>query len=192
MSDNKNSAAEEMPAGVKNLISFNHKYKKVICSGSGCGKAIELDRIGQHLGRRHHVKEQDSRKVTEIARKLGWEEQLGLEVQPEDGMAPQVGMPVWDGFRCKHCRHYVAVYPEDVDDHWDYHQHGMRDGRITEKVRFQSWYGGFYDGFSNAYWVVDEGGTRDGGEDWSEGLELGEGKAGCGEVVHGDVEWVVV
>ncbi|KFY48255.1 hypothetical protein V496_10297 [Pseudogymnoascus sp. VKM F-4515 (FW-2607)] len=45
ISDSKNGAAEEMPSGVKNLISFNHKYKKVICSGSGCGKAIELDRI---------------------------------------------------------------------------------------------------------------------------------------------------
>ncbi|KFY78435.1 hypothetical protein V498_09114 [Pseudogymnoascus sp. VKM F-4517 (FW-2822)] len=94
MSDSKNGVAEEMLLGVKNLISFNHKYKKVICSSSRCSKAIELDQIGQHLGRRHYVKEQDSRKVIEIAHKLGWEEQLGGEVQLEDGIALQVGMLV--------------------------------------------------------------------------------------------------
>lgn len=52
--------------------------------------------------------------------------------------------------------------------------------------------GVFLDGFSNEYWVVDESRTWDGGEYRSEGLEIGEGKAGCGEVVQGDVEWVVV
>lgn len=39
------------------------------------------------------------------------------------------------------------------------------------------------DGFSNEYWVVDESRTWDGGEYRSEGLEIGEGKAGCREVV---------
>lgn len=32
-----------------------------------------------------------------------------------------------DGFRCKHCRHYVSIYPEDVDVHWDDHEHGVRE-----------------------------------------------------------------
>ncbi|KFZ23657.1 hypothetical protein V502_01873 [Pseudogymnoascus sp. VKM F-4520 (FW-2644)] len=190
MSDSKNGAAEEMPAGVKNLISFNHEYEKIICSGSGCG-SIELEQLGQYLGRKHRVSAKIAGQVARVARKLGWEEKLWGDERPEDSMALQVGLPVWDGFRCKQC-HYVSVIAEDVDDHWDYQQHDMWVGRKAEKVRFQSWDGSFYDGFSNEYWVVDESRTRDRGEDGSEGLELGGSKAGCGEVVHGDVEWVVV
>lgn len=165
MGDSKNDAAEEMPAGVKNLISFNHEYEKIICSGSGCG-SIELEQLGRHLGRKHRVSARIAGQVARVARKLGWEEKLWGDQRPEDGMAPQVGLPVWDGFRCKEC-HYVAVIAEDVDDHWDYQQHGTQDRRKAEKVRFQSWDGSFYDGFRDEYWVVDESRTRDGVKVWS-------------------------
>lgn len=97
MSDSKNRVTEAMPAGVGNFISFNHKYKKIICSGSGCGMAIAFDELGQHLGRKHHVGTGISDQVTKVARKLGWEETLPGDVRPEDGMAPQVGLSVWDG-----------------------------------------------------------------------------------------------
>lgn len=55
MSDSKNGVTEAMLAGVGNFISFNYKYKKIICSGSGCGTAITFNELGQHLGRKHYV-----------------------------------------------------------------------------------------------------------------------------------------
>lgn len=144
MSDSKNSAAEAMPAGAGNFVGFNHKYKKIICSGSGCGTVITFDELGQHLGRKHHVGPGISDQVTKVARRLGWEEKLPGDVRPEGGMAPQVGLSVWDGFRCKHCRQYVTIFPDDVDVHCEYNGHGMKEGNNAEKVRFQSWHRSFF------------------------------------------------
>ncbi|KFZ01775.1 hypothetical protein V500_00621 [Pseudogymnoascus sp. VKM F-4518 (FW-2643)] len=171
MSDSKNSAAEEMPAGVKNLIIINHEYKKFICMGKGCGRAIKAVNLRKHLQIRHRIGFGVAKNASQVARGLKWNEELWRNAQLEDGLAPQVGVPVMDAFRCKHCRQYVSIFPDDVDVHWDNHGHGVTEGYNAEKVRIQTWYRRFVDGYSNLYWVVNESLTRDGEEDLSRGLE---------------------
>jgi hypothetical protein len=171
MSDSKNSAAEEMPAGVRNLVVINHEYKKIIYRAKGCGRAVKAVNLRKHLQIRHRIGFGVAKNASQVARGLKWNEELWRIVQPDDGLAPQVGVPVMDAFRCKHCRQYVSIFPDDVDVHWDNHGHGVTDGYNAEKVRIQTWYGRFVDGYSNSYWVVNESLTRDGEEDLSRGLE---------------------
>ena len=98
-------------------------------------------------------------------------------MQPEDGLAPQVGVAVKDAFRCKRCRQYASIFPGNVDVHWDYHGHGVTEGDNAEKVRVQTWYGRFADGYRNSFWVVDES-IRWNGEDSSRGLKSKSGLGG--------------
>jgi hypothetical protein len=98
----------------------------------------------------------DSSKVTKIAQKLGWDERFSENVRPEDGLVPQVGLAVRDGFRCWYCRRYMSVFPKDVDVHWEY-AHDVSEGGQAEKVQFQTWDGGFRDGCYHRYWIVAEG-----------------------------------
>jgi hypothetical protein len=158
-----NRVTDEIPARVKELIIFNHEYKKIICSGRKCGKAIKLDELREHLGRKHNVNVHDSSKVRKIAHRLGWDERLWGNVRPEDGSAPQVGLAVRDGFRCPYCRRCVSVFSKDIDFHWEYAHDGGEAWR-AEKVQFQTWDGSFRDGYYRRYWVVAEGIRSDGEE----------------------------
>ncbi|KFY48269.1 hypothetical protein V496_10295 [Pseudogymnoascus sp. VKM F-4515 (FW-2607)] len=132
MSDSKNGAAEEMPAGVKNLVVINHEYKKIICKAKGCGRAIKAVNLRKHLQGRHRIRISVARQASQVARGFRWDEGLWANVQPKDGLAPQVGLG-------------------------DCYGHGVTDGYNAENARFQTWYGNFVDGYSNLYWVVDEG-----------------------------------
>ncbi|KFY82721.1 hypothetical protein V498_08483 [Pseudogymnoascus sp. VKM F-4517 (FW-2822)] len=171
MSDSKISAAEEMPAGVKNLIVVNPEYKKIICRAKGCGRAIKAVNLRLHLQNRHRIGFGVAKNASQVARGFRWDEDLWGNVQPEDGLAPQVGVAVKDAFRCKRCRQYAAIFPENVDVHWDYHGHGVTEGDKAEEVRVQTWYGRFADGYSNSYWVVDESIRWNGEEDSSRELK---------------------
>ena len=144
MSDSKNSAAEEMPAGVKNLIVVNPEYKKIICRAKGCGRAIKAVNLRKHLQIRHRIGFGVAKNASQVARGFRWDEELWRNVQPEDGLAPQVGVAIKDAFRCKHCRQYASIFPENVDVHWDHHHgHGVTEGCHAEEVRVQTWYGRF-------------------------------------------------
>lgn len=55
MNNSKNSTEEEMLAGVRSLIVVNHKYKKIICMGKLCGKAIKAVNLRKHLQGRHRI-----------------------------------------------------------------------------------------------------------------------------------------
>ncbi|OBT70706.1 hypothetical protein VF21_10277, partial [Pseudogymnoascus sp. 05NY08] len=171
MSDSKNSAAEEMPAGVKNVIVVNHKYKKIICWAKGCGRAIKAVNLRKHLQIRHQIGFAVAKNASQVACGFRWDEELWRNVQPEDRLALQVGVAIKDAFQCKHCCQYALIFPENVDVHWDYHGHGVTEGDNVEEVRIQTWYGRFADGYSNSYWVVDKS-IRWNGEDSSRGLEL--------------------
>jgi hypothetical protein len=176
MSDSKNGAAEEMPAGVKDLIVINHEYKKIICKAKGCGRAIKAVNLRKHLQGRHRIRMSVARQSSQVARGFRWDEGLWANVQPKDGLAPQVGLGVMNGYRCKHCRQYVSIFREDVDVHWDYHGHGVTDGYNAEIVRFQTWYGSFVDGYSNSCWVVDEGKVGEGEETEEASMEKAAGE----------------
>lgn len=157
MSDSKNSVEEEMPAGVRKLIVVNHEYKKIICRAKGCGRAIKAVNLRKHLQGRHRIGTSVARQASQVARGLKWDEEGWRNVKPEDGLASQVGIAVKDAFRCTHCRHYTSIFPEDVDVHWEYYEHGVTEGSKTEKVRIQAWYGNFSDGYYHRYWVVAGG-----------------------------------
>lgn len=47
-------------------------------------------------------------------------------MQPEDGLAPQVGVPVKDAFCCRHCRRYMSESEEDVEDYCNSHGHQIQ------------------------------------------------------------------
>ncbi|OBT81040.1 hypothetical protein VE02_10339, partial [Pseudogymnoascus sp. 03VT05] len=66
MSDSKNSAAEEMPAGVKNMIVINHEYKKIICKAVGCGRAVKAVNLRKHLQGRHRIRISVAREASRV------------------------------------------------------------------------------------------------------------------------------
>jgi hypothetical protein len=156
MNDSKNSIEEEMPAGVRHLIVVNHKYKKIICMGKLCERAIKAANLRKHLQGRHRIRISVARQASQVVYGFRWDEGLWANVQPKDGLAPQVGLGVMNGYQCTHCRQYMSIFREDIDDHWGYHGHGVTDGHNADMVRFQTWYGSFVDGYNNSYWVVDE------------------------------------
>lgn len=183
MSDSVSPKREEMPACVKRIMIYNKDYKKIICISSRCGKAIKFDQLRYHLGRRHHMNVETSSKATKMARKLGWGEELDWDVQPEDGSAPQVGVAVKEGFRCRHCRRYMSESEEDVEDHCNSHDHGVAEGSAAEHIRYQSWHGYYNVG----YWIVDEDKTGEVGVDSGDGTGFS-----TEERVDGDGDWEIV
>ncbi|KFZ20489.1 hypothetical protein V501_00092 [Pseudogymnoascus sp. VKM F-4519 (FW-2642)] len=187
MSDSKNGAAEAMPAGIKNIIIINHEYKKIICRGKGCGRAIKADNLKKHLQGRHGIRISVAREASQVARGLKWDEELWRNVQPEDGLAPQVGVAVKDAFRCRHCHGYMSESEEDVEDHCNIYHRGVAEGSVAEHIRYQSWYGYYNVG----YWIVDE--DKIGEVRGDLGAYSGEGTgASMEERFEGDWDWEIV
>ncbi|KFX96569.1 hypothetical protein O988_05247 [Pseudogymnoascus sp. VKM F-3808] len=119
MSDSKNSAAGEMPAGVKNLIVVNPEYEKIICRAKGCGRAIKAVNLRKHLQGRHRIGTSVARQASQVARGLKWDEEGWRNVKPEDGLAPQVGIAAWYGNFSDGYYHRYWVVAGGMPSEWE-------------------------------------------------------------------------
>lgn len=88
-----------VPQGLKNLINVNTEYHKVICNGSGCGYAKELNskKWIKHL-QKHKVPNKLVVEASSFIKELGWDRLLiSRQTTPLHGLAPQPGIKVIDG-----------------------------------------------------------------------------------------------
>lgn len=99
----------------------------------------------------------------------GWDE--SSKMRPRNGLGPQKGLAVFDGFQCGLCDELPERRVEDVVHHL-YVGHGQKECHIWDAVRIQSW--GGKGKVSDEFWIVDE--RKDGGEKapgdekgWSDG-----------------------
>ncbi len=78
---------------------MNEEFNKVICIGAWCRRAIDKDDIEGHLKRRHKVKRLLRKRIARVIEEKverGWG--MSKEGIPVDGLGPQKGLRVFDGF----------------------------------------------------------------------------------------------
>lgn len=159
MTDQQSLEREDILTKPEDLITLNYKYMRIICGGTECMKVISLAMLGKHLRRKHNVnKEATAKFIDSIGKHWG-----KLKDVPEDGLTPQRGIRVVDGFRCRHCLDFRSRSAEDVEKHWKKKQHGVPEGTLVEHVRLQSW-GVQSFGERPVYWIVVEEVAQSGSE----------------------------
>lgn len=67
-------------------------------AGPRGGRAIKAVNLRKHLQIRHQIGFSVAKNASQVARGFRWDEELWGNVQPEDGLAPQVGVAVKDAF----------------------------------------------------------------------------------------------
>lgn len=95
--------SEGIPEIVRELILLNYEYRRVICIGDKCKKAVGWCGAARHLREVHNVDKSTSDTVNRMVRGPEWVHQ---QRSPEDGLAPQAGIAVVDGFRCRYCHEF--------------------------------------------------------------------------------------
>ncbi|KFX89285.1 hypothetical protein O988_08687 [Pseudogymnoascus sp. VKM F-3808] len=81
----------------------------------------------------------------------GWDE--CSKKRPRNGLGPQKGLAVFEGFQCRFCEEPPARTVEDVEHHL-YEMHRETEGHIWDEVPVQSW--GGKGGVEEECWIVDE------------------------------------
>jgi hypothetical protein len=151
-----------VPQALKHLIHVNTENQKVICLGDGCMylKEPTTEQWPRHL-QGHEAPWDIVVEASSFIKGLGWERSsMSREAVPRNGSAPQPGIKVIDGVRCKYCRVFLSTNTMEVKMHWELERHGASDGRLVELVRIQSWARDDYE--QRTYWEVDEGTKRSG------------------------------
>ncbi|KFY46964.1 hypothetical protein V494_00257 [Pseudogymnoascus sp. VKM F-4513 (FW-928)] len=141
----------------EDLIRLNYEFMRIICEGGECMKAISPSVLSKHLQKRHNIKKEETAKfIDSIAPMMLWRK---MQTIPEDGLKPQRGIRVVDGFRCRHCLDFRSRSAEDIEKHWTKEQHGAPAGSLVVHVRLQSW-GVQSFGERPVYWIVVEEGAK--------------------------------
>lgn len=108
----------QIKTGMKCLLA-NKEYQRLICTRKRCGIGLELGGVEEHLVRAHGVEETLARGVQMGFRAAqewkGWVECSNK--RPQNGLGPQKGLEVFDGFQCRFCEEPPARTVEEVDDH---------------------------------------------------------------------------
>ncbi|KFY94165.1 hypothetical protein V498_04018 [Pseudogymnoascus sp. VKM F-4517 (FW-2822)] len=133
--------AKGIQARPGDFIKLNYEYGRVICVGAECMKAIPLSMLGGATAT-----------FIDSIGKEAWVRRR--EGTPADGLEPQEGIRILNGYRCRHCDVFRARSAMSVEDHWDSEGHGVAEGSMVEQVRMQSWSS---EEWRAVFWVVEEG-----------------------------------
>lgn len=104
---------------------------------------IETHGVGETLagGMQMGIRAQEGKGWVECSKK-----------RPRNGLGPQKGLAVFDGFQCRFCEEPPARTVEDVDHHlWVFHKE--TEGHIWDEVPVQSW--GGKGRVEEECWIVD-------------------------------------
>lgn len=192
MSNQRSSEAKGIYARPEDFMKLNYEYGRIICVGAECMKAIPLSMLGKHLGMEHNVPKGATATFIDSIGKEAWVRRR--EGTPADGLEPQEGIRILNGYRCRHCDVFRARSAMSVEDHWDSEGHGVAEESMVEQVRMQSWSS---EEWRAVFWVVEEG-LRSEGEDGlfcrvpnsvGEESEWIRGKGGPDGIIE---EWVVI
>jgi hypothetical protein len=110
------SEEEGIPARPEEIVKLNHEYGRIICVGEECMKAIPLSMLGKHLGMEHNVPKGATAKFIDSIGKGAWGRRR-RKGTPADGLEPQKGIRILDGYRCRHCDVFRARSAGSVEDH---------------------------------------------------------------------------
>ncbi|OBT70705.1 hypothetical protein VF21_10276 [Pseudogymnoascus sp. 05NY08] len=152
--NNRNWVREaQIKMGMKWLLA-NEEYQKVICTRKQCRIGLELGGVEKHLIKTHRVRETlvGGIQMGICAQEgKGWDECSKKRLR--NGLKPQKGLAVFDGFQCRFCEEPPARTVEEVNDHL-YEMHRETEGHIWDKVPVQSW--GGKGGVKDECWIVDD------------------------------------
>ncbi|OBT40104.1 hypothetical protein VE00_10013 [Pseudogymnoascus sp. WSF 3629] len=154
MSDGNWLREAKIHMGMKWFL-VNEEYQRLICTRKRCGVGLELCGVEKHMIKRHEVEKTLARGVQMGIRAAqegkGWDE--CSKKRPRNGLMPQKGLAVFDGFQYRFCEESPARRVEDVEHHL-YEMHRETEGHIWDEVRMQSWGGKGRVG--DEFWIVDE------------------------------------
>ncbi|OBT70936.1 hypothetical protein VF21_10106 [Pseudogymnoascus sp. 05NY08] len=132
----------------------NQEYQMLICTRKGCGVGLGLGGVEKHMIKRHKVGKRLARGVQMGIRAAqegkGWNECSNRI--PWNGLKPQKGLAVFDGFQCRFCEESPARRVEDIENHL-YEMHRETEGHTWDEVPVQSWGGKGRVG--DVFWIVE-------------------------------------
>ncbi|KAJ3455480.1 hypothetical protein MRS44_016962 [Fusarium solani] len=129
-------------------LHFNLPEQAIICTLCGFALTTGDDRVGRHLGEKHHVPKGARQKLNALANSLQLPGPKTLPKRP-DGSAPHPHLQILDGKACRHCglrstsltvlsRHIRKLHNREVKATISTGKHWLRD-HIVDNLVFQSW-----------------------------------------------------
>ena len=95
-----------VPLALQPQLALNTAFGVLLCTGSGCNRAIVPRGLGRHLYRQHQADIQ-VRRLADAYVELFLAQSSDYAPRtvplPPDGSAPQSVLPVEDGFQCRDC-----------------------------------------------------------------------------------------
>ncbi|KAL5603423.1 hypothetical protein FOVSG1_006173 [Fusarium oxysporum f. sp. vasinfectum] len=83
-------------------LHFNLPEQAIICTLCGYALAADDDRVGRHLGEKHHISKSARRQLNALVNSLKLPSPDTLPKRP-DGSTPHPHLRIQDGKACKHC-----------------------------------------------------------------------------------------
>lgn len=151
---NENLAREARIRLEMRRFLVNRAYQRLVCTRRTCGVGLELGGVEKHLIETHEVEKTLARGI-QMGIRAAQEGKGGGECskrRPRNGLGPQKGLAVFDGFQCRFCEEPPARTVEEVEHHL-YVFHKETEGHIWDEVPVQSW--GGKGGVEEECWIVD-------------------------------------
>ncbi|KAL9564000.1 hypothetical protein ACKAV7_011860 [Fusarium commune] len=83
-------------------LHFNLPEQAIICTLCGYALTADDDRVGRHLGEKHHISKSARRQLNALVNSLKLPSPDTLPKRP-DGSTPHPHLRIQDGKACKHC-----------------------------------------------------------------------------------------
>ncbi|KAF6527780.1 hypothetical protein HZS61_008082 [Fusarium oxysporum f. sp. conglutinans] len=129
-------------------LHFNLPEQAIICTLCGYALAADDDRVGRHLGEKHHISKSARRQLNALVNSLKLPSPDTLPKRP-DGSTPHPHLRIQDGKACKHCglrstssdvlsKHIRVLHKPELAATRSGGKHWLRD-HINDNLSLQSW-----------------------------------------------------
>ncbi|WKT54091.1 Protein of unknown function DUF3505 [Fusarium oxysporum f. sp. vasinfectum] len=129
-------------------LHFNLPEQAIISTLCGYALAADDDRVGRHLGEKHHISKSARRQLNALVKSLKLPSPDTLPKRP-DGPTPHPHLRIQDGKACKHCglrstssdvlsKHIRMIHKTELVATRSGGKHWLRD-HINDNLSLQSW-----------------------------------------------------
>lgn len=121
--------------------------------GAGCQQALAPGGISRHLRDKHQMNIEIRKLADQYIEQWQWLYDFQTVLLPPDGLVPQPGISVFNGFQCLDCK-YTTKNRYNIRNHGfkEYNKEKrLQDKELFQIVQLQTWFGEK----RARYWVVD-------------------------------------
>ncbi|KAH8800211.1 hypothetical protein F5884DRAFT_891023 [Xylogone sp. PMI_703] len=98
------------------LVHLNVRYKVLLCLSDRCNKAVSARGLAEYIRKYHDVKPAIRHQIERYAKEFRYDYDYATIPIPENGLAPQLIIPIVDGYQCKECS-YITQSDQYIRRH---------------------------------------------------------------------------